>query len=87
MKSDINPMQQAPRCSAHSKRTGLPCGSPAVEGWSVCRMHGAGGGAPRGKRNGNYRHGDRTMETIALKAEIRDLVKESRKLMAQISGF
>jgi hypothetical protein len=25
-------------------------------------MHGAGGGAPEGKRNGNYRHGGRTKE-------------------------
>ena len=27
-------------------------------------MHGARGGAPEGKRNGNYRHGARTKETI-----------------------
>ena len=31
-----------------------------MKGWAVCRMHGAGGGAPEGKRNGNYRHGFRT---------------------------
>ena len=86
MKPDINPMQRAPRCTAHSKRTGLSCGSPAVSGWSVCRMHGAGGGAPPGKRNGNYRHGGRTIETMALRAEIHDLVRESRKLLATISS-
>ena len=85
MKSDINPMQQAPRCSAHSKRTGLLCGSPAVIGWSVCRMHGAGGGAPTGERNGNYRHGNRTHEAMALKAEIRELLKESRQFLEEIS--
>jgi hypothetical protein len=63
----INPMQSAhdaPRCKAKSKRTGLRCRSPAVNGYRVCRMHGAGGGAPTGKRNGNYRHGARTKETI-----------------------
>jgi FixJ family two-component response regulator len=27
-------------------------------------MHGATGGAPMGKRNGNYRHGGRTKEAI-----------------------
>jgi hypothetical protein len=27
-------------------------------------MHGAGGGAPEGKRNGNFRHGGRTKEAI-----------------------
>jgi hypothetical protein len=29
-------------------------------------MHGAGGGAPTGKRNGNYQHGGRSKETIEL---------------------
>ena len=65
----INPMQKAhaaPRCTAKSKRTGKPCRSPAVRGFRVCRMHGARGGAPEGKRNGNYRHGARSKETIAL---------------------
>ena len=61
----INPMQSAhgaPRCKAKSKRTGEPCRAPAVRG--VCRMHGASGGAPIGKQNGNYRHGNRTREVI-----------------------
>jgi hypothetical protein len=58
----VNPMQSAhdaPRCKAKSKRTGKPCGAPAVRGYRVCRMHGARGGAPTGKRNGNYRDGMR----------------------------
>ena len=62
-----NPMHRcnaAPRCGVKSKRTGLPCRSPAVKGHRVCRMHGARGGAPTGKRNGNYRHGTRTKEAI-----------------------
>ncbi|MBR1280444.1 hypothetical protein JQ597_00060 [Bradyrhizobium sp. AUGA SZCCT0177] len=60
-----NPMQSAhdaPRCGAKSKRTGLPCRSPAVTGHRICRMHGAGGGASKGKLNGNFRHGGRTKE-------------------------
>ena len=84
MKSDINPMQRAPRCAAHSRRSGLPCQAPAVTGWGVCRMHGAGGGAPRGKRNGSYRHGQRTTEAMSLKAAISALVRESRRLMSSI---
>ena len=40
--------------------------SPAVKGWKVCRMHGARGGAPEGEKNGNYKHGARTKEMIAL---------------------
>jgi hypothetical protein len=30
-------------------------------------MHGARGGAPEEKKNGNYRHGARTKETIELR--------------------
>jgi hypothetical protein len=35
-----------------------------LNGWTVCRFHCARGGAPKGKRNGNYRHGGRTKEMI-----------------------
>ena len=75
-----NPMQRAPRCTARSKRTGLPCGSPAVSGWTVCRMHGARGGAPTGSRNGAWRHGERTIEAMAFRSHITELVRESREL-------
>ena len=63
MKSDVNPMQRAhrsPRCTARSKRSGILCKNPAVRGWAVCRMHGAGGGAFSGSQHPNYRHGVRT---------------------------
>jgi len=72
----INPMQRAhaaPRCTAKSKRTGKHCRAPAVRGWKVCRMHGARGGAPEGKRNGNYRHGARSKATIELWKLIKSL--------------
>ena len=58
MKQDGNPMHPAqrlllaPRCTARAKRTGSTCKAPAVRGWSVCRMHGAHGGAPSGPGNG-----------------------------------
>jgi len=48
-------------------------------------MHGAGGGAPPGKRNGNYRHGGRTVETMELRAEIRNLMRESRELLLRLA--
>ena len=84
MKSSDYPMHCSPRCTAHSKRTGRPCGSPAVSGWSVCRMHGARGGAPAGKRNGNYRHGGRTRDTMAALAMVNALARESRELLRKI---
>lgn len=80
MKSDHNPMQrahEAPRCSAKSKRTGLNCRSPAVKGYSVCRMHGARGGAPKGKNNGNFSKGLRSQE-------IKKLIKDNRRLITTV---
>ncbi len=79
----INPMQSAhdaPRCGAKSKRTGLPCRSPAVSGYAVCRMHGARGGAPEGKRNGNFRHGGRTKEATSASRYINELVRMLRDI-------
>ena len=58
-------LRQAPRCLARTRR-GTPCQSPAVTGKTRCRMHGgaAGSGAPKGRRNGKYRHGGFTTEAI-----------------------
>ena len=80
MKTNINPMNQAKRCHARSKRTLRPCQAPAVTGWNVCRFHGAGGGAPTGKANGNYKHGGRTKEAIAEQAYFRELIREVRQV-------
>jgi hypothetical protein len=46
------------------KSAGGAVSCQALQGWTVCRFHGARGGAPEGKRNGNYRHGCRTKEMI-----------------------
>lgn len=74
-----NPMHArflSPRCKARSKRSGEPCKAPAVNGWDVCRMHGAKGGAPDGERNGSYRHGAQTKA-------MRDQIKEARQVLAK----
>lgn len=39
------------RCTATTKTTGRRCRQPAAPGYSVCRYHGAGGGAPKGNLN------------------------------------
>ena len=54
-------------------------GAPAVRGCRVCRMHGAGGGAPTGNRNGNYRHGTRTKEAIQAVRLVNLLSRLARK--------
>jgi hypothetical protein len=58
-------MHRSPRCTATSKLTLVRCQAPAVTGWTVCRFHGAGGGAPKGKRNGAFRHGLHTLQAMA----------------------
>jgi len=76
MKTDDNPLgaaNAAPRCTAQSKRTGERCKGPAVTGWHVCRFHGARGGAPRGERHGNWKHGLRSKEVIELQSVARML--------------
>jgi hypothetical protein len=74
--------QKAPRCTATSKRTHKPCQAPAVRGWTVCRFHGARGGAPKGKANGTYRHGLYTAEAVAGRRALGDLLRESRASLA-----
>ncbi len=82
-----NPMQRAtneplalrevPRCGART-RQGKPCQSPIVNGKRRCRMHGGanGTGAPKGERNGHYRHGFYTAEAIAERQALRALIRE-----------
>jgi uncharacterized protein YjcR len=77
------PMHQALRCHAKSKRSGFQCRAPAVRGHSVCRMHGAAGGAPRGNRNA-IKHGEFAAKTLALKREIQALARMARETMAAI---
>ena len=76
-------MHQALRCRARSKRSGKRCRSPAVRGHSVCRMHGAGGGAPRGNSNA-LKHGDFTAEAIAEKREIQALSRMAKETLAAL---
>lgn len=86
-KGDVNPMQSAHdalRCSAHSKRTGFPCRAPAVRGWSVCRMHGARGGAPHGTAHGRYMHGERSQDALNVRKQVNALVRAAQELLSEI---
>jgi hypothetical protein len=78
--------QKAPRCTAKSKRTGQRCKAPAVRGWSVCRFHGARGGAPKGKANGAWKHGyygqDAKDERLLVKLLLKD-ASNLRKLLSK----
>lgn len=80
MNTDAYPMHCAPRCTARSKRSGEPCRNPAVRGWSVCRMHGARGGAKPGCEHPNFIHGERCQDAVSLRALSNALVREARDL-------
>ncbi len=75
---------KAPRCTATSKRSGSPCRAPRVRGWSVCRFHGARGGAPVGARNGKFQHGAFTVRALDERRTLADLIRESRALVASV---
>lgn len=77
-KSRVERLRVAPRCEATSKRTRQACQAPAVRGWRVCRFHGAGGGAPKGERNGRYQHGFYTADAIEERRLISAILREAR---------
>jgi hypothetical protein len=72
------PFTLSPRCHATSKRSGLRCKAPAVRGHRVCRFHGARGGGPLGARNGAYRHGLYTGESLRFHAYTKVLMRQAK---------
>ncbi len=89
MKSEDNPMRRAdpmqssPRCGAKT-RGGRPCEGPATPN-GRCRMHGGSSpGAPKGKANGNYRHGRYTSEAIAQRRQLMEWVRMMRQFAQEV---
>jgi hypothetical protein len=80
----VQRMHAAPRCSATSKRPRMKCRAPAVRGWMGCRLHGARGGAPKGKANGAWRHGRFTSDTMMLRRLSSMLTRRARKTMEKV---
>src|SRR5262245_43180812 len=70
--------QTARQCGARTK-SGKPCRSPATKK-GRCRLHGGakGSGGPPGKRNGQYRHGERTKDATAEQRKFSALLKMLR---------
>ena len=75
------PMHLSPRCGART-RAGSPCRSPATSK-GRCRLHGGarGSGGPEGPRNGNWRHGGRSGQVLALRAMERLLLRMAREAL------
>ena len=78
----------AVKCSANSKRTGLPCNNPAAYGCKTCRMHGAhkSRNVANGVNSGKYKNGHYTKEA---KEESRKNLVKLRYLedIGQQGGF
>jgi hypothetical protein len=84
-KTEINP-HRAPSCRGGvtgvpppicgaKTRLGTICDLTPVRGRERCRLHGGlSPGAPRGARNGNYKHGGWTKEAIEERRWLRSLV-------------
>ena len=85
-------LRSAARCGAKT-RSGRSCQAPAVAGRARCRMHGGakGSGGPRGRRNGNYKHGRYTAEAkqrrLQLTQWIRNQLRETRALMKRLDDL
>jgi len=79
--SGTGQLSQVARCGAKT-RSGAPCKSAPGTGRKRCRMHGGayGSGAPKGERNGNYKHGRYTEEVQATRQWLREATHMIRKL-------
>src|SRR5829696_2327225 len=77
------PMHLSRRCGART-RSASPCRSPAMPN-GRCRMHGGKSpGAPKGKANGNYRHGRFTCEAIERRRGLNALVRMLTKAAEEV---
>jgi hypothetical protein len=80
-------LAKAPRCGAKT-RVGHPCRQAAVGGRARCRMHGGakGSGGPGGDRNGNFKHGLWTRESLEMRKTTRAKVREIRAFLRAGNG-
>ena len=74
--AEKGPVSQPSQCGART-RSGAPCKSVPVTGRRRCRMHGGadGSGAPKGPKNGNYKHGRYTQDVAATRRWIREAIQ------------
>ena len=72
---------RAKQCKATSKSTGTRCLNPAVDGYKVCRMHGANPQNPGGVSNTRYILNDFAMKSGAYACRF---LEESERLSFQV---
>lgn len=73
-----------PKCLAKTRR-GTLCQTSPVKGKKRCRMHGGakGIGAPKGSTNA-LKHGFYSKENIQKRAEVSQLIKQSKAMMKEL---
>jgi hypothetical protein len=62
-------------------REGRRCRCPAAHGGPKCLAHARGYG-PRGPQNGMFRHGRRSLEAKARRAEVRGWIRDAKEFLA-----
>ncbi len=75
-----NAFELMPRCGART-RSGQPCKRIGNLRTGRCKLHGGRAGAPSGRHNGAWRHGNQTKAAIAQRREIRALLREANRLL------
>jgi hypothetical protein len=75
-----DPFAALPRCGAKTRR-GTPCQRIGNSRNGRCVLHGGRAGAPSGKRNGRWKHGNETQEAAAQRRMIRALLREASRLL------
>jgi hypothetical protein len=80
-------LAKAPRCGART-RAGHACKQAAVTGRARCRMHGGakGSGGPRGDRNGNFKHGLWTADSVETRKAVQLQIQETRRLLQEMNS-
>ena len=81
----LSNLAKARRCGART-RAGHPCRQAAVTGRARCRMHGGakGSGGPKGARNGNFKHGIWSRESVDFRKTMGAKVRELQGLLRAI---
>jgi hypothetical protein len=81
-------LRNAQRCGAKT-RQGTPCKGPAMKN-GRCRMHGGKSTGPRTPeglekcRKANWKHGEFSRESIAMRRNINSLLRESRDVIKRL---
>jgi hypothetical protein len=80
-------LAKSSRCHART-RAGHPCRQAAVRGRARCRMHGGArdSGGPSGERNGNFKHGLWSRESVRARKGLRAQIQEIRALLTTARG-